>query len=73
MTSVVIADRALRKKRVSASALKRRRVRGPEGKFETVYVIEADKPDAGEQFRAVFQLNVNRARRSSKKPPVAAE
>lgn len=73
MAKVIVTDVIPPKKLPAAADLKKNRVRMVDGKTQTVYVIETQRSDVGEQLRKVFQLNVDRARRQAKKAPSAAE
>lgn len=77
MDKITIVDPKLmgRGKRARARDLNAKRVRGVDGKLETVYVIDTADPDFQKQFQTVFQLNVTRARRGRprRRPAVAAE
>jgi len=77
MDKISIVDPKLmgRGKRVRAKGLNAKRVRGADGKLETIYVIDTADPDFQRQFQTVFQLNVARARRGRirRRPAVAAE
>lgn len=71
--SIVEPGRLLRQRK-PAKDLQSKRVRGADGKLETVYVLDTAAPDFRQQFETVFQLNVTRARRGRKVlPTVAAE
>jgi hypothetical protein len=73
MAKIVVTNLNPKKPKMSAASLKKRRITA-DGKQQTVYLIETDRPDVGDQLRTVFQLNVNRARRKTFKPhAVAAE
>jgi hypothetical protein len=72
MTNLVVTDLNRDKGRKRAD-LKQKRVRNAAGKQQTLYVLETQRADVGDQLRTVFQLNVDRARRRRVAAPVAAE
>jgi hypothetical protein len=48
-------------------SVKRKRVRGPDGRWETVYSVDAKSPDFAEGITYIFSKNVARARAEQKK------
>ena len=76
MSQIRIVDpKQLTRPRKPARDLHSKRVRGTNGKFETIYVLDTSDADFRQQFETVFQLNVTRARRGRKQRAgvVAAE
>lgn len=74
MDKLIVTDlnTKARRERVRATKVPTRRRQGPDGKIETVYVLDTAAPNFSDQFEKVFTLNVRRARRTSPKPTVIA-
>jgi len=73
--SIVDPKELGRGRRPQAKGVHSKRVRGPDGKRRTVYILDTADTDFREQFETVFQLNVTRARRAQRRQvtAVAAE
>jgi hypothetical protein len=52
--------------RARATKLQRKRVRGSDGKFAAVYVLDIHNPRFSDQFLKLFKLNAERARRETR-------
>ncbi len=61
MTKVIIAPL----KPAGRAEIRKKRVRGPDGKITTLLTVDADSPTLADDITEVFKRNVARARRAN--------